>query len=147
MGANRWKVLPHRITEGRRAGQCRDCGRQDVASAPNTCPRCMIERYGDRGHFTIVDPVSAYEVQGRELWRQVAHDLRAGQLRSDRFYIWIGHGDGGPLERPLDELLDNEREFGNARVAHETALDLTCRYPQVWVITTVGGWDVTSGLK
>ncbi len=139
---NRWKVLPHRLSGGR----CRDCGRHDARSAPDTCPRCAVERYGDVGFFVIVNPVAAFEEHGRELWRQVSQQLRSGQLRSDRFYLFVGHGDGGPLERPLDELLDNERAFAHAQAAHETGLDLTRRYPQVWVVTTVGCWSISSGL-
>lgn len=137
---SRWKVLPHRLNDGR----CRDCGRHVPGTAPQTCPRCAIERAHDEGLFTIVNPVVAFEEQGRESWRGVAGELRAGRMRSGHFYLWIGHGDGGPLERPLDELLSNEREFARADTAHETGLDLTERYPQVWVITTVGGWCVTS---
>lgn len=139
---NRWKVLPHRLADGR----CRDCGRLVAGSAPETCTRCALERYGDVGFFTIANPVVAFEEQGRELWRQVAQQLRAGQLRADRFYLFVGHDDGEPLERPLDELLDNERDFAHAQTAHETGLDLTRRYPQVWVVTTVGCWSISSGL-
>lgn len=137
---NRWKVLPHR----RATGQCIDCGHHDARSAPDTCPRCAIESYRDRGFFTIANPVTAFELQARELWRLVAQDLRSGKMRSGRFYIWIGHGDGGPLERPLDELVPGEQDFIGASRAHEVALQLARRHPQVWIVTTVGGWDVVS---
>lgn len=143
---SRWKVLPHRIPGGAREGQCRDCGQYDYTSAPETCARCAIERYSDAGFYIIVNPVSAFELQGRELWRKVSRQLRTGQLRSERFYLFVGHNDGAPLQRPLTELLDIEREIAFADVAHETGLDLTRRYQQVWVVTTVGGWDITSGL-
>lgn len=139
---NRWKVLPHRLSDGK----CRDCGRYAAITAPDNCPRCMLELRRDAGFFTIENPVAAFEQQGREMWREVARQLRCGDLRSGRFYLWIGHGDGGPLERPLDELLPNERVFSDATLAHETGLDLTRRYPQVWVVTTVGCWDITSGM-
>jgi hypothetical protein len=135
---NRWKVLPHRLNDGR----CRDCGRHVAATAPDTCCRCAIERYKDLGHPTIANPVNAFELHGREMWRLPAIALRSGEMRSGMFYPWIGHADGGTLERPLDELLDNGREVAHASVAHETALDLTRRYSQVWVLTTVGGWDM-----
>lgn len=141
---NRWKVLPHRIPSGRREGQCRDCGQHDPTAAPRTCTRCSLEFYGDLGYDTIVNPVTAFEDQGRELWRVIAQQLRAGQLRSGQFYVFVGHGDGGPLERPLDELQSNEQVIAYADIAHETALDLTRRYPQVWVVTTVGAWHVTT---
>lgn len=142
---NRWKVLPHRLAEGIRRGQCRDCGQHDATSAPDTCPRCALERYRDEGYDTIENPVSAFELQGREKWRAISQQLRSGQIRSGRFYLFVGHNDGGALERPLDELLDIEREIAHAPVAHEVGLDLTRRYQQVWVVTTVGAWNVTSG--
>lgn len=141
---NRWKVLPHRIPTGLRAGQCRDCGQHDPTAAPETCPRCALERYSDLGYDTIVNPVVAFEDQGREQWRVIAQQLRAGRLRSGSFYIFVGYGDGGPLERPVDELADVTREWSCADMAHETALDLVRRYPQVWVVTTVGAWNVTT---
>jgi hypothetical protein len=137
---SRWKVLPHRLADGR----CRDCGRLVATTAPQGCPRCAIERAFDEGMFTILNPVVAFEDQGRELWSEVAMKMRSGKIRSGHFYIWIGHGDGLPLEQPIDELLSNEQEFANASTAQETALDLARRYPQVWVITTVGGWCVTT---
>jgi hypothetical protein len=112
----------------------------------HVCARCALERYRDAGFFIITDPVSAFEIQGRERWRQVAQQLRSGQIRSGRFYLFVGHDDGGPLERPLNVLLDSEQEITLASVAYETGLDLTRRYQQVWVVTTVGCWSVSSGL-
>lgn len=142
---SRWKDLPHRLSADHptRAGQCRDCGWLEPGSAPDTCARCAMQRYAAQGFFVLANPVLAFEQQGRELWRGVAKDLRAGQIATNRFYLWVGHGDGGPLERASDEVLP-EREFIEATVAHETALDLTRRYPQIWVVTTVGCWNVGS---
>lgn len=142
---NRWKVLPHRLSSGIREGQCRDCGHHDPTSAPDTCPRCALERYGDEGYDTIENPVAAFELQGREKWRVVSRQLRSGQLRSGRFYLFVGHDDVDVLERPASELFDADREWEIADLAHETGLDLTRRYRQVWVVTTVGAWNVTSG--
>jgi hypothetical protein len=141
---NRFKVLPHRRT-GKNAGQCRDCGQYDVRSAPDTCPRCAIESYADQGCTVVLNPVDAFERDGWELWRNVAKQLRQGQIRSDRFYVFIADGDGGPLRRPVDELLDIERELPHCLVAHEIGLDLSRRHQQVWIVTTVGSWCVTSG--
>jgi hypothetical protein len=115
---NRWKVLPHRLNDGR----CRDCGRHVAATAPDTCCRCAIERYKDLGHPTIANPVNAFELHGREMWRLPAIALRSGEMRSGMFYPWIGHADGGTLERPLDELLDNGREVAHAGAGSDPAL-------------------------
>jgi len=141
---SQWKILPHRIPTGRRLGQCRDCGQYDANSAPNTCARCAIERYQAAGFFILTDPVAAFEIQGRELWRSVAQQLRSGQIRSDMFYLFVGHDDGEPMEQPPDELLPPQRAFAHARRAHEAATGLTARYPRVWVVTTVGCWSVSS---
>lgn len=140
---NRWKILPHRLAGGR----CRDCGQYDAYSAPENCPRCAFERFRDAGFFTILDPVSAFENQGRERWRTVAQQLRSGRIRSGRFHLFVGHDDGGPLEPVLPEVLP----AGQVPVsdwssdAYATATALTGRYPQVWVVTTIGCWSVSSG--
>jgi hypothetical protein len=142
---NRWKILPHRVPAGRRAGQCRDCGQYDITAAPDACTRCALERYQEAGFFTIRDPVAAFEIENRERWRQVAQQLRTGRVRADLFYLFVGLDDGGPLEPPPDELLPRERAFAHASRAHEAGMVLTARYPQVWVVTTVGCWSVASG--
>jgi hypothetical protein len=138
----RWRILPHRI--GGEDGRCRDCGRHDLGTAPDTCTRCAVKRYGNAGFFTMIDPVAAFELEGRDQWRNVSQQLRNGQLRSGRFYLFVGHDTGEPLERPPDELLSSEREIAHAQIAHEVGLDLTRRYQQVWVVTTVGCWSVSS---
>jgi hypothetical protein len=140
---SRWKVLPHRLGLGPREGQCRDCGRLVVTTAPDSCARCALERYSDQGFVTVTNPVVLFEEQGWELWRGVAQDLPAGQIAVNRFYLWVGHGDAGPLERAPDELVP-EREFAHASRAHQAGVDLTGRYPQVWVVTIVGCWCITS---
>jgi hypothetical protein len=131
------KALPHRLADGR----CRDCGQHDSYSAPDTCPRCTIDRMRDRGYEIVVNPVAQFVHVNDEMWRQVAADLQSGAIKSGRFYIVVGHGDGGSLGLPMGDLSPKEWEVATARTAHDTARLLTQRYPQVWVVTTVGCWN------
>lgn len=112
----------------------------DATSAPDGCTRCALERYSTRGYTVVADPVYRFEVHGMELWRVVARDLRSGAIRSDRFYLYVGLDDGGPLDLPTDA----DRAtwvFPGAAGAQTIARALTQRYPQVWVVTTVGCWN------
>lgn len=136
----RWKYLPHRLSDGR----CRDCGRLVASTAPDTCARCALERYGDQGFSIVQNPVAAFEQELRETWRILAQEIRAGQIPPNRFYVWVGHGDGGPLDRPAEDL--DGGPFADATTAHEMAMQLISRYPQVWVVTNVGCWNVFSGI-
>lgn len=137
---------PHRLDGGPRAGQCRDCGTYDMSSAPLTCCRCALERYGALGHEIIVNPVAQFVHVNDEMWRQVTQDLSGGVIRSDRFYIYIGHNDGGPLTLPAGGVAGFEAEgwaTPDAPGAHVSAKYLLeNRYPQAWVVTTVGCWNV-----
>jgi len=130
------KTLPHRLRDGR----CRDCGKSDATSAPDSCTRCALERYSTRGYAVVADPVTRFEVQGVELWRIVAQALRSGRIRSDRFYLYVGFDDGDPLDLPTDGDC-NTWVFPGAAGAQAIARALTQRYPQVWVVTTVGCWN------
>lgn len=130
------RILPHRLRDGR----CRDCGRLDATSAPDTCPRCALERYSSRGYSVVADPVDRFEVQGVELWRIVSQALRSGVIRSDRFYLYVGFDDGAPLDVPTDGDRD-AWVFAGAAGAQTIARALTQRYSQVWVVTTVGCWN------
>lgn len=135
------KQLPHRIEHGRRAGQCRDCGHHDAYSAPDTCPRCALERMTDLGREVVTDPQGLLEHYGTELWRQPAADLTSGAVKSGRFYIYVGHGDGGSLGLPMGDLSPGGWEVATSRAAMNTAAALLQRYPQVWIVTTVGCWN------
>lgn len=143
----RWRILPHRI--GGPEGPCRDCGRYESYSAPEGCTRCAVERFKDAGFHIMADPVAAFEVMGRERWRVVAQQLRSGQIRSGHFYVFVGHNDGGPLERPPAEVFPAGQagELAFAKDAYDTGLGLVERYPQVWIVTTVGCWSVSSGME
>lgn len=130
------KILPHRLRDGR----CRDCGMSDATAAPDTCPRCALERYSSRGYSVVADPVARFEIQGVEQWRIVAQALRAGTIRSDRFYLYVGCDSDDPLDRPTDGDR-NTWVFPGAAGAQTIARALTQRYSQVWVVTTVGCWN------
>lgn len=130
------KALPHRLRDGR----CRDCGHHDSYSAPDTCARCALDRMRERGYGVVLDPVLRFD-RGGELWRQTAMGIRNGGIRSGRFYVMVGHNDGGSLGLPMGDLSPAEWEAVTAQGAHRTARGLTQRYPQVWVVTTVGCWN------
>jgi hypothetical protein len=132
----RWKVLPHRLSDGR----CRDCGTYSAYSAPQSCCRCGLERFADDGCTVQPNPVAAFQA-GYELWRTVAIDLTSGKLKSGSFYPYIGHNDGAPLEPPMGDLDPADWQVDLASLAHELGLALALRYPQVWVVTTVGCWN------
>jgi hypothetical protein len=131
------KALPHRLRDGR----CRDCGQYDLRSAPDTCTRCAIERMTDHGYEIIVNPVAQFIHVNDEMWRVAAHMLLDGSIKSGSFYLFVGHNDGGSLGLPMGDMSPAQWEVANARVATETAEALTQRYPQVWVVTTVGCWN------
>lgn len=131
------RILPHRLPDGR----CRECGHHDSFSAPDICCRCALDRMRERGYPIAADPVSQFERFGSEMWRQVATGIRNGSVKSDRFYVFVGYRDGGPLELPMGDLSAGQWEVASARTAHATAQALTARYPQVWVVTTVGCWN------
>lgn len=128
------KALPHRLRDGR----CRDCGHYDSYSAPDTCTRCALERMSERG-YEIVNPIQRWMAFGEELWRHVHQGILIGSIKSGRFYTKVGHNDGGPLITPLADCAP--WEFPTALAAHRGAQLLTERYPQVWVVTTVGCWN------
>lgn len=131
------KHLPHRLGNGK----CRDCGQFDSRSAPASCARCALDRMRDDGHEIVVNPVAQFVHVNDEMWREVAAALMGNRFKSDRFYIVVGHNDGGSLSLPMGDLQPAQREVSNARTAQLTAQDLTARYPQVWVVTTVGCWN------
>lgn len=134
------KALPHRLRDGR----CRDCGHHDAYSAPDTCSRCAVQRMAERGYRVEPDPVRRFDHYGHELWRAVAHGIRSGAVKSGRFYVYVGHNDGGALELPLGDLAPGGWELPAARVAHTLAQAMTQRYPQAWVVTTVGCWEAAA---
>jgi hypothetical protein len=88
----------------------------------------------------MVNPVAAF-LAGREQWRVVAQDLTSGRIKSGAFYVYIGHGDGGPLELPVGDLDPGDWQHNSASLAHELAVALLQRYSQSWVVTTVGCWS------
>lgn len=140
---------PHRVTSGRRAGQCRDCGGYDARNSSQTCCRCALERYGDAGHQIALDPQRLLERHGNELWRQVAQGLSTGALRSGRFYVYVGNNDGGPLTAPMGDT-DYPAGWGypDAVTAQSTAGYLLAqRYSQAWVVTTVGCWNAAAPIE
>ncbi len=130
------RPLPHRLA----GGQCRDCGQYDSWTAPDTCQRCAIDRMEDRGYEVVRDVVGQYERYATEMWREAAAGIKSGAIKSGRFYLMIGHNDGGPLTLPMGDLSPADWEIAGARRAQALALDLAERYPQVWVVTTVGCW-------
>lgn len=132
------RTLPHRLRDGR----CRDCGTYTVSTSPQTCIRCSVQIMQELGHSVLVSAVAAFERDESELWRQVAADIRTGQILADRFYVYVGHNDGGPLQRPVDDLLPGAWQQGTRSAIQAVAEDLIPRYPEVWVVTTVGCWDV-----
>jgi hypothetical protein len=131
------RAMSHRLADGR----CRDCGKHDSYSAPDSCPRCALDRMGDRGYEIVVNPVAQFVHVNDEMWRQVAADIQSGAIKSDRFYILVGHNDGGSLGLPMGDLSPKQWEVASAQTAHRTARSLIQRYPQVWVVTTVGCWN------
>lgn len=131
------KVLPHRLADGR----CRDCGQHHSYSAPDNCTRCAIDRMRERGYGIVPHPVWQFEQAGSELWRHAAQGIRNGSIKSGRFYVMVGHNDGGSLGYPMGDLAPGEWETGTAATAHRIARGLIQRYPQVWVVTTVGCWN------
>jgi hypothetical protein len=131
------KILPHRLRDGR----CRDCGMHDTYAAPDSCPRCALERMRERGYPIVREPVVQFLVMGDEMWRRAAEGIKTGTIKSDRFYVMIGHNDGGTLLPPIGELVPNNGEMSSAKAAHLVAASLTQRYPQAWVVTTVGCWN------
>lgn len=130
------KALPHRL----RNGQCRECGKYDLSSAPRTCVRCALEVMSGIRYEVVDAPNRLFEVRGWELWRTAAADMASGRLRADRFHLYVGHNDGAPLERPegLPPGLDSALTYSAAQAL---AADLQQRYPQVWVVTTLGSWN------
>lgn len=137
---------PHRLSSGPRAGQCRDCGGYDAFTAPQTCCRCALERYDELGYQVVLDPKARLERYAEEMWRQVALQIFTGSVRSDRFYVFVGHNDGGPLVLPPEDEAAQGLDvwaMPGAHTAHATAKYLLeQRYPQAWVVTTVGCWNV-----
>lgn len=131
------RPLPHRKS----TGQCRECGTYDAQGAPGSCCRCALERMDDRDYQVIVDMTRRWMSMGDELWRQVHPDILTGAIKSDRFYLYVGHNDGGSLGLPMGDLTAQQWAVLDARTAHATAQALTQRYPQVWVVTTVGCWN------
>jgi hypothetical protein len=143
------RPLPHRIEQGRLAGACRDCGTHDAYSAPDTCCRCALERMGERDYEIVVNPIAQFVHVADEMWRLVAAGLQSGAIKSDRFYVYVGHNDGGSLGLPMGDhdLSPDNWCTPSARAAQQTALALTGRYSQVWVVTTVGCWNAVSPLS
>jgi hypothetical protein len=131
------KILPHRLQNGR----CRDCSMFDPSSAPATCTRCSLEIMGRLGYVVVEEsPARLWTVRNYELWRVAGGDQVSGRLQADRFYLYVGHNDGGPLEPPPD--LVSESHCQTDRIAARAlAAELVKRYPQVWVVTTVGSWN------
>ena len=127
------RVLPHRLRDGR----CRDCGKIDNSSAPGGCCRCAVERHRERGYPVVTDALDRFDNHAVELWRRVAADLRSGAIRSDRFYLYVGHGDGGSLDLPTDGDTGTW-VFPGAPEAQAIGKALAQRYPDVWIVTTVG---------
>lgn len=132
------RPLPHRT--GR--GACRECGMFDLYSAPDNCARCALARYAERGYRIVGDPVYLLERELQLMWTRIAHDLSRGSLRSGSFCVYVGYGDGAELVPPNGDLSPREREFVSHRAAQAAGQALLQRYPQVWVMTTVGGWNV-----
>lgn len=134
------RPLSHRLS----CGRCRDCGYYDSFSAPDGCTRCAVDRMREHGHEIVVNPVAQFAHVADELWREVAAGIQNGSIKSDRFYIMVGHNDGGCLSPPLGDLSPGDWEVGNARMARTIAVGLARRYPQVWVVTTVGCWNAST---
>lgn len=132
------RARPHRL----RNGQCVDCGHHDSYSAPDTCPRCALDRMHEQGHGVAPDPVRQFELFGSEMWRQVATGITNGSIKSGRFYLFAGYHDGGALELPMGDVSAAQWETASARTAQASGEALTDRYKQVWVVTTVGCWNV-----
>lgn len=130
------RPLPHRLRDGR----CRDCGQHSPYSAPNGCCRCALERMAERGYQVVDDPAGRFLHLIEERWRLVAAGLSSGRIRSDRYYLYAGMDDGGPLDLPTDGEIGTWT-FADAHTAHSIALALLERYEQVWVVTTVGCWN------
>jgi hypothetical protein len=137
------RPLPHRLGDGR----CRDCGQHDSYTAPDTCARCAIDRMRERGYEIVVNPIAQFVHVNDEMWRLVATGLQDGSIKSDRFYVFIGHNDGGPLELPVGEVSAAQWGFAGAAGAQTVARALTQRYPQVWVVTTVGCWNAVPHIE
>jgi hypothetical protein len=131
------KTLPHRLRDGR----CRDCGHHDSKSAPDTCPRCTIDVLTEDGYRVELDPGRQF-FAGAEMWHVVAYDLKSGAIKSGRFYVYVGLDDGESLTLPLGELSPEQWTVPHARTAKAVAQALTERYAQVWIVTTVGCWNV-----
>lgn len=132
------KALPHRLRDGR----CRDCGMLEFSSAPATCCRCALELMAELGYQVIEeDPVRLFEQHLLELWRQPAADMRNNIIKADRFQVYVGHNDGGSLVRPIDDVIPGAWQLATRPAAQRLAQDLLARYPQVWVVTTVGSWN------
>lgn len=130
------KVLPHRLRDGR----CRDCGTFDASSSPDTCTRCSLEIMGNLGYQVAEAPQRLWQVYERELWRVAGTDQVSGKLRSDRFHAYVGINDGAPLEPP-EGPIPGAWIQGSRNAARLLSEQLQDRYPQVWVVTTVGSWN------
>lgn len=133
------RPLSHRLTDGR----CRECGQHDSYSAPDTCTRCAVDRMRDREYEIIYNPIAQLVHVNDEMWRQVAQGIQNGSVKAGRFYVFVGHNDGGSLVSPLGDLSPSEWEVPTATHARAAARTLASRYPQVWVVTTVGCWNAT----
>lgn len=130
------KPLPHRKS----TGECRDCGMIQPSSAPTTCCRCALEIMSNAGHHVQLSPAQLFADFGWEMWRVAAHDMRRGKLKSDRFHLYVGHADGGPLEPAPAEIV-GDWQVPTRVAAQALGGHLADRYPQVWVVTTVGSWN------
>jgi hypothetical protein len=95
----------------------------------------------ERGYEIVVNPIAQFVHVADEMWRHAATGIQNGSIKADRFYIMVGHNDGGSLGLPMGDLTAAEWEISSARTAQRVARTMTGRYPQVWVVTTVGCWN------
>lgn len=91
----------------------------------------------------MLDPALALASYDDQRWLRVVDDMATGWVKSDRFYVYVGEDDDGPLGLPLGSERPEGEVFPTVTQAGLACARWAARYPEVWVVTTAGCWRPT----